>query len=99
MSDETKVAQFIEKPEDAAELQGSLERLSAWSKKWGMEFNVTKCHVMHVGRNNPEHEYMMGGNQLGKTTEERDIGVAITCNLKPRQQWRKAAQTASAVLG
>ena len=98
-ADDTKIAQLIEKPEDAAELQRSLDRLSAWATKWQMEFNVTKCHVMHVGRNNLEHVYVMGGAQLGKTAEERDIGVAITSNLKPRQQCRKAARTASAVLG
>ena len=54
---------------------------------------------MYVGRNNPGHVYVMGGVQLGKTAEEMDVGVAITSNLKPRQQCRKAAQTASAVLG
>ena len=98
-ADDTKIAQCIEKPEDAAELQESLDRMSAWAVKWGMEFNVAKCHVMHIGRNNPEHVYLMGGTQLGKTAEERDVGVTITSNLKPRQQCRKAAQTASAVLG
>ena len=41
----------------------------------------------------------MGGTQLGKTAEERDVGVTITSNLKPRQQCRKATQMASAVLG
>ena len=54
---------------------------------------------MYVGRNNPGHVYVMGGVQLGKTAEEMDVGVAITSNLKHRQQCRKAAQTASAVLG
>ena len=85
-ADDTKIAQCIEKPEDAAELQESLDRMSAWAVKWGMEFNVAKCHVMHIGRNNPEHVYLMGGTQLGKTAEERDVGVTITSNLKPRQQ-------------
>ena len=34
-----------------------------------------------------------------ETTEERDIGVTVSCNLKPSQQCKKAAQTASVVLG
>ena len=54
---------------------------------------------MHVGKSNPEHVHMMGGTQLGKAAEKMVVGVVITCNLKPRQQCRKAAQTASAVLG
>ena len=56
-ADDTKIAQTIETPEDAAELQETLNRLSAWELKWGMEFNVAKCHVMHIGRNNPRNVY------------------------------------------
>ena len=54
-ADDTKIAQFIESPEDAAELQETLSRLSAWALKWGMEFNVAKSHVMHIGRSNPKN--------------------------------------------
>ena len=97
-ADNTKIAQFIVSDEDAAELQATLYRLKAWANKWGMQFNVGKCHVMHVGRNNPENEYKMGGVTLENTTNERDIGVTVSDNLKPGQQCRKAAQTASTVL-
>ena len=45
-ADDTKVAQFIESNADAAELQATLDRLTAWTVKWGMQFNVGKCHVM-----------------------------------------------------
>jgi hypothetical protein len=38
---------------------------------------------MHMGRNNPEYEYTMRGVKLGKTDEERDIGVISSKNLKP----------------
>ena len=37
----------------------------------------------------------MCGVTLEKTTDERDIGVTVSPNLKPAQQCRKAAQTAS----
>ena len=30
--------------------------------------------------------------------EEKEIGVTVSCNLKPGQQYKKAAQTASMVL-
>ena len=64
-----------------------------------MEFNVTKCHVMHVGRHNRRHIYSMDGTALAETEEERDIGVVVSNSLKPTAQCRKAAQTANAVLG
>ena len=31
--------------------------------------------------------------------EEKEIGVTVSCNLKPSQQCKKALQTASVVLG
>jgi ribonuclease P/MRP protein subunit RPP40 len=64
----------------------------------GMEFNVKKCNVMHLGFNNPGQEYLMDGQVLEETTEERDIGVAMQRNLKPSAQCTKAARTAQTVL-
>jgi ribonucleases P/MRP protein subunit RPP40 len=64
-----------------------------------MQFNVEKCHVMHVGRGNPNHEYNMNGTKLATTQEERDVGVIIRENLKPAAQCKKVAQTASSVFG
>ena len=84
-ADDTKIAQFIESEADAAELQATLDRLTAWAVRWGMQFNVGKCHIMHVGRNNPEYEYKMCGVTLEKTTDERDIGVTVSQNLKAQQ--------------
>ncbi len=73
-------------PEDRDKLQEALDCLCDWADKWGMSFNVSKCKVMHVGRNNPEYEYTMRGQKLETTDEERDIGVMITKNLKPSAQ-------------
>ena len=47
------------------------------SVKWKMEFNVDKCKVMHLGRQNPRHTYSMGGTALTVTTEEKDLGVMV----------------------
>jgi ribonuclease P/MRP protein subunit RPP40 len=64
-----------------------------------MEFNVPKCKIMHMGNNNPKYLYNMARQPLATTTEERDIGVTITSNLKPTAQCKKAAKTAQTVLG
>jgi hypothetical protein len=42
-----------------------------------MEFNISKCKIMHVGCRNPRYTYKMNDQELGKTEEERDIGVTI----------------------
>jgi ribonucleases P/MRP protein subunit RPP40 len=65
----------------------------------GMNFNVQKCKVMHVGRNNPKAGYSMYGTELEVKREEKDIGVIISDSLKPAAQCAKVARTAQAVLG
>jgi hypothetical protein len=61
----------------------ALDALVAWAKKWGMEFNVAKCKVMHLSNKNIWQAYQMNGQQLGITEEEVDIGVAMVGSLKP----------------
>jgi len=98
-ADDTKVANTIRSPEDAARLQACLDALMAWAAKWGMAFNTAKCKVMHLGRHNPRHQYSMGDHVLAATTSERDIGVIVNSDLKPGDQCAKAARTANTVLG
>jgi ribonuclease P/MRP protein subunit RPP40 len=79
-------------------LQQALDSLCRWAEEWGMEFNIKKCKVMHVGFNNPGHTYTMNNQQLEVTVEERDIGVCVTKSLKPSQQCAQAARSAQTVL-
>jgi ribonuclease P/MRP protein subunit RPP40 len=80
------------------DLQEALDTLSNWADRWGMEFNVNKCKVMHVGHNNEKHTYTMKGQQLAETEEERDIGVMVSRHLKPSAQCKNAARTAQTLL-
>jgi hypothetical protein len=98
-ADDTKLGQIINGVEDINELQQTLNRLCEWAARWGMAFNVLKCHVMHVGRDNPRADYTMHGQKLAKTEMERDVGVTVSRDLKQAEQCKKAAQTAGAVLG
>ena len=98
-ADDTKLAQIFNNDSDAEELQKTLDRLCNWASEWGMEFNVAKCPVMHMGKRNQIHSYSMDGVVLSRTVEERDIGVVVSDNLKPAAQCKKAAQTANTVLG
>jgi hypothetical protein len=66
-ADDTKLGQIVNSVEDVRELQDTLNRLCEWADMWGMAFNVQKCHVMHVGRNNPRAEYSMNGVKLDTT--------------------------------
>ena len=83
---------------DRIKLQKALDQLCAWADKWDMEFNIDKCKVLHIGRNNPQHSYSMKGQILSNTDSEKDIGVWITNSLKPSTQCREAYRVASAML-
>ena len=63
-----------------------------------MKFNVDKCHVLHLGRNNKRRPYVMHGKQLETSEMEKDIGVLVSDSLKPGMQCEKAARTAQGVL-
>ena len=97
-ADDTKGLQEINGVEDRDKLQSTLDSLMKWTKDWGMEFNIDKCKIMHVGRKNPRYEYKMGGVALRVVEEEKDIGVTIHSSLKPSRHCKKIADTANAVL-
>jgi len=43
-----------------------------------MKFNVQKCKVMHIGKNNMEYKYTMNGTELESTKTEKDLGVVMS---------------------
>jgi ribonuclease P/MRP protein subunit RPP40 len=98
-ADDTKIGQRIVTEQDKKDMQQALDNLSRWAERWGMEFNLLKCKVMHLGHNNPQHDYLMDGQRLEHTTEENDIGVTVSNTLKPSAQCARAARTTQSVLG
>lgn len=98
-ADDTKIANIVHNQADISDLQACLNGLVTWADTWGMAFNVTKCKVMHLGRNNPQAEYTMSGGKLEASDAERDIGVKVHKSLRPAAQCREAAGRANVVLG
>ena len=76
-----------------------LNKLETWSQEWQLLFNRSKCKVMHFGKDNPKQEYTMGGIALESSKQEKDLGVLIDDNLKPKAQCAKAATKANMILG
>ncbi len=94
-ADDTKLGHSVVTDQDAR----VLEALGELSQKWGMEFYVPKCKVMHLGHNNPNHQYEMAGQPLSETREEKDLGVTVADTLKPSGQCATASKTVQTVLG
>lgn len=80
-------------------MQQCLNKFSEWCSTWGMDFNVSKCKGMHIGRNNTCHQYSINGTILMETEVEKDIGVLVNKNLKPTSQCNEAARQGNRVLG
>ena len=98
-ADDTKLGRAIRADSDAVVMQEELTILSNWAEKWQMKFNIDKCSVLSIGRNNPLNSYKLNGRILGRTDCERDLGILVSSDLRPRKQCLNAKNKANRILG
>ena len=51
LADDAKLFGKVGSEEDLDNMHRDLEKLCNWSQKWGLDFNVDKCKMIHFGRN------------------------------------------------
>ena len=98
-ADDTKILGTVSTVDDKDILQQDLQLVLDWAKRWQMEFNTSKCKVMHLGRHNNRFQYFMDGHLLDSVDEEKDLGVQFTADLKPSRQCQIAYSKANKILG
>ncbi len=82
----------------ALSLQEDLHKISVWSDRWEMPFNVDKRQDLQVETRNKKFDYAMRGVKLKSVECVKDLGVKIESNLKFSQQCVDAANKANRML-
>ena len=58
-ADDTKLYTVLTDCNSNLKLNNDLAIMQTWSSRMQMTFNIEKCKVLHLGRNNPNHQYTM----------------------------------------
>ena len=64
-----------------------------------MLFNFGKCKYIHIRHGNMDEEYKMGDAVLDRTTQEKDLEVTFSADMKLSEQCGIAASKGNQILG
>ena len=101
-ADDTKIFREITSIQDSTSLQHDIDLLEQWTKKWLLDFNIKKCHVLTLGKlEHVKHtqRYCLSGNELEHVFEEKDLGVTFDNELKFEDHISAKVSKANAITG
>ena len=100
-ADDTDIYLAVSSLEDAHILQQDLDRLHPWELQGNMEFNPSKCVVIHVTRSRTPvpSQYLLHGQALESVAGSKYLEVEISNNLSFNNHIQNTITTASRSLG
>ena len=86
---------------DHERLQRDLDKLAEWQRTWQMQFNPSKCYVMHISlsRNPPQYDYHLCGQKLEVVRSHPYLGIHLQSDLGWGAQVGHATAKANRMLG
>ena len=80
-ADDTKAYYRAKTDQDQVKNQSCIDDMVRWTLIWLLGFNLDKCGVLHVGKNNPLFKYTLGFGEdkidLNTSQCEKDLGVYV----------------------
>ena len=100
-ADDTAAYLAISNLKDAQILQDDLDLLQKWETNWDMEFNPSKCAVLHITRSKTPFpsQYVLHGQVLESVSNSRYLGVDISDNLNWNCHINRVTSSANRTLG
>ena len=83
-ADDTAMYLSLSTQADSEILQKDIEQLDKWEKLWDMNFNPSKCQVIHVTRRKTpfQTQYSLHGCVLESVPSAKYLGVTISEDLR-----------------
>ena len=81
-ADDAKIYQSIRYEADYLQLQHDITTLYRWSKTWLLNFNISKCHMLHLGPTHCYGGYYINDSVITPTESVKDLGIIVDPSLK-----------------
>ena len=100
-ADDSILYREIKNQSDKVALQEDLDKISEWSDKWQMLFNVNKCYHIQITRKHKplKTSYSMKGELISIVQDNKYLGVTISNDLRWSKHCNKIAAKARSTLG
>jgi hypothetical protein len=100
-ADETAIYMSLTSVKQSNTLQNDLKTLEKWELDWDMEFNPSKCQVIHVSRRKHPipSQYYLHNTLLESVTSAKYLGVDISNDLSWDTHINRSTKKANQTLG